>query len=646
MKGRILKAAFAAVLTLLIISGCTPIKPIANFFERIGITVNAQAEGYVHLDELTDDYVAQNGDMLTGELKGNYKISIADGAGVALWNVNINTDEWAGITCLGDAFIIVPRGENTIISNSSYPGILIPENKNLSINGYGSLDVRSDNASGIGGAYEKNCGNIEIIDGTITATGGANSAGIGSSCSGSCGNIEIRGGTVTATGGVNAAGIGCGYGGSCGDITISIPTAFDGKTEVTAISGSETEAYSIGLAGGNSECGKVTIDGVEGMIMESPFHCLLKKYAVTLKGGANAGKEGDNVAKGFNYIANEGYYFEKFEDISLNGITVHRKDKYTVTVRGFPTCDTEITVPDAVRYYTITLTGGTKAVRTGTDIYEEDIFYTANDGYHFEEFEDIVLNGVTVHRESEYKVTVSGRPTHNTEIKIPDAIYITKYDFEKESPKGWTTEPTDQDDSWVWGTGDSSEATGAHTGQHNMKYPNAGRSNNKEYYLIMPAIDFSDFQAAALEFSYINASDSFGYNDRFGVYYRIGTGNWNELYYTKSSHKKWTCEKIYLPAEAMPENVQIGFMAKTHYGCGVGLDDVALTMIPLLGDADLDGEVTDKDAALVLKYISTGNPFFADDGNKNENALAAANADCTGDIDMLDVIWILNHKTA
>ena len=43
--------------------------------------------------------------------------------------------------------------------------------------------------------------------------------------------------------------------------------------------------------------------------------------------------------------------------------------------------------------------------------------------------------------------------------------------------------------------------------------------------------------------------------------------------------------------------------------------------------------------------ITPMKPFFADDGNKNENALNAANADCTGDIDMLDVIAILN-KTA
>ncbi len=45
----------------------------------------------------------------------------------------------------------------------------------------------------------------------------------------------------------------------------------------------------------------------------------------------------------------------------------------------------------------------------------------------------------------------------------------------------------------------------------------------------------------------------------------------------------------------------IAIMAKTHFGCGVGLDDIVFTKIPLLGDADLDGEVTDKDAALVLK---------------------------------------------
>lgn len=77
------------------------------------------------------------------------------------------------------------------------------------------------------------------------------------------------------------------------------------------------------------------------------------------------------------------------------------------------------------------------------------------------------------------------------------------------------------------------------------------------------------------------------------------------------------------------------------FGSGVGLDDVVFTKIPLLGDADLDGEVTDKDAALVLKYIGTNKLFFTDDEVKKEMAILAANADGKGGIDVLDVIKIM-----
>ncbi len=70
-------------------------------------------------------------------------------------------------------------------------------------------------------------------------------------------------------------------------------------------------------------------------------------------------------------------------------------------------------------------------------------------------------------------------------------------------------------------------------------------------------------------------------------------------------------------------------------------------IVTLKGDVNLDGKVDDTDAALALRYISTGKTFAnfktADD---NAIAMAAANADDTNeDIDMLDVIAIINNKT-
>ena len=250
------------------------------------------------LSKLTGDYTAKNGETLTGTLAGNYKISIADGATVTLDGVTItgenNSDyKWAGITCEGDATIILKDGsENTVKGfYERYPGIYVPDdaenpanNKTLTIKGTGSLTASSNgNGAGIGGGKYTNCGNIEIQGGVITATGSSYAAGIGGAGESSCGFITISGGTVTATGGNEGAGIGSGYYGTCGDILISGGTIeatggayaaaigsgdegscgnitiTTGVTQVTATKGAGAN-NSIG-AGNDGTCGTVTIGG-------------------------------------------------------------------------------------------------------------------------------------------------------------------------------------------------------------------------------------------------------------------------------------------------------------------------------------------------------------------------------------------------
>ena len=110
--------------------------------------------------------------------------------------------------------------------------------------------------SGFGnGSY---CGDITIMGGIVTATGGYNAAGIGSGTVGSgnnnyCGNISITGGTITAEGKIWGAGIGSGYKAQCGTITIG-----SGIIRVSATS-NYFDAKCIG-AGLNGTCGTVTVD--------------------------------------------------------------------------------------------------------------------------------------------------------------------------------------------------------------------------------------------------------------------------------------------------------------------------------------------------------------------------------------------------
>jgi hypothetical protein len=206
-----------------------------------------------------------DGDMVTGTGGEKTHVTIADGATVTIHNVNIedirnnSNYSWAGITCEGDATIIL-SGSNAVKGGYHSPGIFVPEGKTLTIRGDGSLTARGKlEAAGIGGYNETPCGNIVIAGGTVTATGGISAAGIGSGPDGSCGNIVISGGTVIATGGNRAAGIGCGYvwsdePHSCGTITIT-----SGITCVIATIESSSSDNIIGTSCEDCTCGTITI---------------------------------------------------------------------------------------------------------------------------------------------------------------------------------------------------------------------------------------------------------------------------------------------------------------------------------------------------------------------------------------------------
>ena len=175
----------------------------------------------IDLAGLTGDYTASNGDILYGTLGGNYKISIAAGATVTLDEVTINgvnnsSCNWAGITCNGNADIVL-FGNNTVKGfYDDNPGIRPGgTGTTLTISGTGSLTVSNNgHAAGIGCDYSTStrCGNITITGGTITAIGSTTAAGIGSGSWNQCGDITITGGIVTAYGGDRGAGIGTGDG--------------------------------------------------------------------------------------------------------------------------------------------------------------------------------------------------------------------------------------------------------------------------------------------------------------------------------------------------------------------------------------------------------------------------------------------------
>ena len=150
-------------------------------YYKITVTQLATSDKIVDLAKLTSNYKIPDGSIVTGKLAGNYKITIAPNATVTLVDATIEGEneldyQWAGITCEGNATIIL-EGDNTVIGFwRFYPGIFIPKGSTLTIDGTGSLTASSNddkNSRGIGGGYNKNDGdggNIIINGGTINAT--------------------------------------------------------------------------------------------------------------------------------------------------------------------------------------------------------------------------------------------------------------------------------------------------------------------------------------------------------------------------------------------------------------------------------------------------------------------------------------------
>ncbi len=216
----------------------------------------------IDLATINRNLLVGSGMTLTGELATPVKISIAAGATVTLAGVTIDGEDswdynWAGLTCLGNAHIVL-NGENTVTSfYSDYPGIQAgPKGTTLTISGSGKLTAKGKNyGAGIGGGYFT-CGDITISGGDITASS-LFGAGIGSGVgnTNTCGAITINGGTVTASS-LIGAGIGSGQQGTCGDITIS---AYKVMAESTS------SGVGIGC-GEKGHCGDITISAGEDFV--------------------------------------------------------------------------------------------------------------------------------------------------------------------------------------------------------------------------------------------------------------------------------------------------------------------------------------------------------------------------------------------
>ncbi len=197
----------------------------------------------------SENYTAQDGDVLTGSTSGT--VTIANNAKITLSDVTIT----GGIVCAGTAEITLV-GMNSVTGASQKAGIQVGGSfTTLTIKGNGSLTANGgDQSAGIGlsrawkPANDVIGGDIIIEGGDITANGSVNNqwgAGIGtgviyygdgSAKTARIGNITIKGGSVKATGGSEANGIGTGYTYNGCTNTIGTVTIYDGIDKVDASS--------------------------------------------------------------------------------------------------------------------------------------------------------------------------------------------------------------------------------------------------------------------------------------------------------------------------------------------------------------------------------------------------------------------------
>ena len=137
-------------------------------------------------------------------------------------------------------------------------------------------------------------------------------------------------------------------------------------------------------------------------------------------------------------VNNAGYV--RFNSVTIYGtgavdtnLTISTAGDVNVRTFTMPTVvqgDVTITpVFEEIPKYNVTLNGGANAITSGGNTTQTGVTgamttvtYTANSGYHFTEFANITNNGITATRTSDTAVTVSGTPTADASITIPDAV--------------------------------------------------------------------------------------------------------------------------------------------------------------------------------------------------------------------------------
>lgn len=180
------------------------------------------------------------------------------------------------------------------------------------------------------------------------------------------------------------------------------------------------------------------IDGNSGIDVSSSFIMTggtvneAAYYALRIYGGNNTYSISGGTLEG---TIQRGYSSTGTYSVEITGGRFRYKPHDSFLPAGY-----EFVGPDSDGYYTaahgaydINLTGGTDYASVSGAVSQTDVngemdpvTYTANDGYHFDEY-SVTESGITIARTSETTITVSGTPTADVDLRIPEAVADTAY---------------------------------------------------------------------------------------------------------------------------------------------------------------------------------------------------------------------------
>ena len=309
-------------------------------------------------------------------------------------DVTATSDETA-LTIASDKIIRLDLNGHTINRGLTTP----EENGNVFQISGGDLTLldTSGTQSGTitgGATYSNNDGGGIFVDsGTLTLEGGT----IANNDSGERGGgIFVKSGTFTMSdGSINTNNAGYFGGGIYADANI----AMQGSPAITSNTASNM---------GNN----VYLNG-ESKIQVGTNFSPSPAISVTLQNG-----KGD-ITTGANYDSDEAA--QAVFTSENTAYEVYKTDNNQAALKE----------PETPTTYGVQITSNVKnATRKGSEDQKiipgssmATVTYTAIDGYHFDPFDDINHNGITVTRVNEKTVTVSGTPTSNTMIEgIPSAV--------------------------------------------------------------------------------------------------------------------------------------------------------------------------------------------------------------------------------